>query len=374
MPESQMEVLVGQPPVKTVQRKISPARWLVSGIAAVAVLGIVGLLIATFSASKDGFGLFGSSDARKADLIKQQCIEQNLSAFDCLIKTQEASDVGSAWLPLAKNVELRQENNGFKLTVRKVYADAHSVVIGYELMSTTAIQVSLAEIDLLDENGNPFGRAGSNMMGLGSASLASFNGSSITGNPSSIKARFQVKNITVMPGPPTTTNPAPPSSSNLPPDSSGTTQRLQTTEIPVNFEIELEIPYFGGQNVELNQKVKAGDRELILERAIVARSGTQLYLSGVMPGRFVMEGELNTGGQVVRAGWGVPQPNTDILGWSRDLTPYLGQNWTLTVSELSEEKQECRQGINQPPCNPLSGPPKRWTSGGPWKFTFKLEK
>jgi hypothetical protein len=380
-PNARVKVLVGQPEVKPARRRTSPAQWLVRGIAAVAVLGIVGLLIVALGANQSGIFGANTGGLRSLEDISRECRERNLSDFDCLVKTYENLPIRAAWLPLSKDVNLSQDSNGFTLRVRKVYADVSSVIVGYEIKGPPGLPFSSGIPQLTDvATGKPFGIYSTiPIMGRESAQFWGVDGSTIKGNPQSVKVRFQMKNIKIRAISSTIIKTPLPNETISPPVTRNLALPIPTqdpnsgVQVVTDFDLEFDVPFFGGKIVELNQKATADNRELILERLTVAPSGTRAKVVSMEPfsektanslGRL----DMIIGDQRYASQNGGPEGND----WMNDFTGKTNQDWTLTVTEMQNINVPCVPGEAGPRCSPpaISNP----TPGTTWKFTFRVDK
>lgn len=83
---------------------------------------------------------------------------------------------------------------------------------------------------------------------------------------------------------------------------------------------------------------------------------------------FMVNAELTAGGMAGKS------ENAEEIVWYDNLLNQRGSEWTLVVTEISEEGATCtwEGGYQCTVTRPASGTPKRFTSGGPWTFRFTL--
>lgn len=322
------------------------------------------------------------NDAIQPDLdtIQKECEQLKLGDFDCLMKINQAVKYPLSWLPLSQELNLSQTNNGFKMNIRRVYADVNSILIGYEVIGPEGVRFNMGQPGLTDDQGNPLKPGGSASTGLGynNTQFVSFDGSTINGNPKSIKVRLVSSKITIRGNPPTQTPESRPTPtlSLTPQVGSGVASTVDPNSlvnVPASFSFEFEIPFQGGQVVEVNQTARTGNRELTLERAIVAPSGTSFYLSGLNKDRLMVNAQLTAGGKTSQNAAGSPRSEiAQTLTWFDNFTALRGSEWTLVVNEIGAEGQTCtwEGGYQCRRPSPGTGTPKQFNSGGPWTFRF----
>lgn len=169
-------------------------------------------------------------------------------------------------MKLAQSVHVTRSLGGFTMTVEKVYADSNRVVVGYTVQAPpdhAYSGVSLVNAILTTDQGGVL--PGSTAFGSGEtnhqeAEVAFFDASSITGNPSALQLHLTGDGLggNVDAGSPS----------------------VHPFQVLGALAFDFSVAFHPGRIAEPHQSVTVHGVTMRLERVIVTRTETRIYLSG----------------------------------------------------------------------------------------------
>lgn len=317
------------------QRWFDPGRWMPRRLATVAVSLLAVVILA-------GAGYAGLP-------VLQEAFNMNTGTDEII-----TSDLGS-------EVHVSQTVDGFTVTVERVYADPHQIVIGYTIQGPEGRQFNhiMAWSEYEDE---PAGRAiaplltdmqgneihgglapqGPGMQDGVAAGLLTFDGTVIPDDEVEIDVRLRIKRLSAY-------------------ERLGN-DRFQEVVVDGPMVFELTIPVVPGRVANLNQSVEAGGSTATLVRFVTTATGTRVSLQGVGPNadvRLMVDGDTYR----LRPEERVAPPTR----WERDST------WQYVTGTSLEDKQG-NWVLSVAPGGPVVpasiDPLATQATGGPWEFRF----
>lgn len=314
------------------QRWFDPGRWMPRRLATVAVSLLAVVVLA------------GASYASLP--ILQEAFNINIGTGEII-----ASDLG-------REVHVSQTVDGFTMTVERVYADPHQIVIGYTLQGPDGRAfnhiMAWAEVDgggangpqLTDMQGNPFyGGFAAQQPGIQdgvAAGLLTFGGGGIPAGTEELRVQLHVGWLSAY-------------------------ERLgdnhfEMVEIAAPLVFDLTIPVEPGRVADLNQSVEAGGATATLVRFVTTATGTRVSVQGAGPNadvRLTVDGDT----YLLRPEEGVAPP----LRWEP------GSTWEYVTGTSLEDKQGewLLSVVPGGPVVPASiDPLATRATDGPWEFKF----
>lgn len=183
---------------------------------------------------------------------------------------------------LGTEVDLSQTINGQTVTVKRVYADANRIVVGFTIASAKdtpgVARIEASEMKLTDERGTLFPggvETGSGVEAGTAGYVASFDASALRDAPSALKLHL-VTNLTALYLPDA---PAPtPVRSRDGSTTSVQAMPVRTEVVAGPFNFSFSVPFIPGRVAEVQQTVEASGVAVTLERLVVTPSETRVFL------------------------------------------------------------------------------------------------
>lgn len=253
-------------------------------------------------------------------------------------------------------VNLSQTVNGFTVTIERVYADAHQIIIGYTVSGPPGRafnNFSLSDRQgrnlptLTDTRGAELPQAlvswgaGVDVREGKGGYVRVYDGAGVTGAPTEITLRWEVPVLDVYER---TAAPI-----------AGASCDGQTCAYNVAgpFAFDFTVPFDPGRVAESHQTVEVGGTPVTLERVVVARTGTRVFLRGAGPNAGVtlsVDGATHTlrSPGAVRSPWDISETFDYVTPAA--LHDKRGE-WVLVVTAGHRQSDTLVQG-------------------GPWTFRF----
>lgn len=250
---------------------------------------------------------------------------------------------------LGRAVNLSQTLDGFTVSVRRVYADANQIVIGYTIAgppgrtfnSLLPFGSEASVPSLIDADGKEL-PAGPYSWGTGVdtgkvGGVLAYDAAGSTGGQGSLQLRLTMTGVSGF----ERTNPTDAAS-------------VHGFAVSGPIVFNLTVPIVPGRVADVQQTVDVAGVNATLERVIVSDTETQVFLSGVAP---AADAELTVGGSsyhlVHNGAVRLPASSADSWAYTTDAS-LVDQHgpWTLTVKPGPGSK--------------IASP----TAGGPWVFHF----
>jgi hypothetical protein len=189
---------------------------------------------------------------------------------------------------LSKQVDLPQTVNGFTMTVKRVYADANQIVIGYNVTGPDdrtflgfSFPVGTTGPLLTDEQGHQFKPmlgVGAGMEGAIGGYVLTYDGESISRDTKELNLRLEVPALLAIEEVSISGRPIADKV-----ECSDDYENICFVTVNGPLIYNFTVPVAGGRIADLHQTIEAEGVAVTLERVVVAPSGTRVYLSGIGP-------------------------------------------------------------------------------------------
>ena len=283
---------------------------------------------------------------------------------------------------LGQQVDYRQTINGYTVVVRRVYADANNIIIGYviENAGSDSGNVHPANEKLTNSHSTVFkaiSGAGSGVQGGEAGYIATYD-ASVLGNstetPESLNLNFTLDLVAFRSA--NETQPAP-TAVQVGPDSWAVeAQPMREEKLAGPFTFSFSVPVTPGRIAEVHQTSQAAGLSITLERVVVTPSETRAYLRCSPPdnrSNLVWHPlvSLQVNGRV--RGGQAPQWSRNLgdNAWSSSFfAPLYDEQgeWTITVNELVGMRD--LNEIQFQDSSELAEALKQERLRGPWTFSF----
>jgi len=292
-------------------------------------------------------------------------IDQALSWFDTTAQQSTGHKLG-------QEVNLAQSACGYTMTIKRVYADANQVVVGYTL-NGPADRTFIGGFDVRPTLSDAHGRAVPWMSGSGTGATPSnetgnvvtFDASAVVDAPSTLTLHLVAPTILTTERLGDTPAAASPCETYRPfkkdeAPASWDIAKTRWVTVAVPFTFDVTVPFIAGHAADVHQMVEVGGTAVTLERVVVTPIETRLYVRGVTPG----------------TGFVVPQANAQLsvgdqtINSAVSILPTHGLAVYSFSTSLYHTRGEATVVVNPRPDFAQPGQPT--ISGGPWTFHFTL--
>lgn len=189
---------------------------------------------------------------------------------------------------LGKAVDLPQTADGFTMTIKRVYADAYQIVIGYNITGPAdrifrgfSFPVGTTGAVLTDEQGHQFEQmfgAGAGIEGDIGGYVLTYDGASISPDAQELKLRLEVPALQAIQD---VSASGPPTADKV--ECSEDYKNICFVTVYGPFTYNFTVPTAASRVADLDQTVDAGGTAVTLERIVVAPTGTRVFLRGMGP-------------------------------------------------------------------------------------------
>lgn len=262
---------------------------------------------------------------------------------------------------LGKAVELPQTTDGFTMTIKRVYADAYQIVIGYNITGPAdrifrgfSFPVGTISAVLTDEQGRqfePMFGAGAGIEGDTGGYILTYDGASISPDAKELKLRLEVPALEAIED---VSASGPPTADKI--ECSEDNKNICFVTVYGPFTYNFTVPMAVSRVADLHQTVVAGNTVVTLERIVVAPTGTRVYLRGIGPNVKV---ELSVDGSTYE----LHSSRSAALG-------EVASQWEYVSEPLLDKQGEWTLVIKRDP--QISEPSQPPIEDGPWIFRFVI--